>query len=54
MANQQAFQSFALANKLTALSQLDMVSSYRVQHVPIHTVFAFVAFVQVVLDPGAN
>ena len=37
----------AIAYELTALSQLDMIVSYRVRHVPIHTVLASVAFPQV-------
>ena len=44
----------AIAYELTALSQLDMIVSYRVRHVPIHTVLASVAFPQVASDDRAD
>ena len=41
-------------NKLTALSQLDMILSYKVWHASIHTVVASVAFAQVASDSRAD
>ena len=41
-------------NKLTALSQFDVILSYRVRHAPVHMVVASVAFAQVASDSRAD
>ena len=43
-----------MTNELTALSQFDVILSYRPRHVPIHRVFASVAITQVALDNRAD
>ena len=43
-----------MTNELTALSQFDMILSYMPRHVPIHRVFASVAFMQAVSDSRAD